>query len=190
MSSLRSLAGNITEQGIRAGIVAVFVVGLRRRNPGAVVNALVAFAMTFVPDFVERRHGFELRPWHRVYAGVAMLTHSIGMLGPYDDIWWWDHLTHLHSASLLGSVVHVVCRRKGQDPRPRVFGVVLGFGLLWELLEYSIHSVARRLDIEPVLVSYGRQDTALDLVFNVIGALVVLVFGDRLLGEFERESSR
>ncbi|WP_255196492.1 hypothetical protein [Halorarius litoreus] len=184
--SIRARVARVIEQGIRCGILVVGLVGIRRRNPGAVVNAVVAFAMTFVPDIVERRHGVELRPWHRVYTAIAMLTHAVGMLGPYDDIWWWDHLTHVHSASLLGGVVHVACRRKEQDPRPRVLGVVVGVGLLWEVLEYGIHSVARRFDREPLLVSYGPLDTAFDLVFDALGALLVVVLGDRLLDEFDR----
>jgi hypothetical protein len=172
------------ERLIRVGIVAVFVEGVRRRNPGAVVNAAVAFAATFLPDAVERLYDVEFRPWQRVYAQSAMLTHSVGMLGPYDDVWWWDHLTHTHSASLFAALVHAVARRRDRDPRPRVLASIVGAGLAWELLEYAIHVVSRRIGLEPVLVSYGRADTLLDFVFNLVGALLALAFGDRLLANF------
>lgn len=170
--------------GIRSAIVGVGVEGLRRRDPGAVTNALIGFAGTFLPAALERRYGVEFRPWQRVYAQVAMLTHAVGMLGPYDDVWWWDHLTHVHSATLLGGIVHVLSRRRGRDPEPRVLGAVLGGGVLWELVEYAVHAGADRLGFEPLLVSYGKVDTALDLVFDAVGALLVLAFGDRLLGNF------
>jgi hypothetical protein len=179
---IRSAATSTTERGIRAAIVAVFVVGIRRRNPGAVANAVIALAGTYLPDVVERRYSVEFHPWQRVYSQTAMLTHAIGMLGPYDDVWWWDHLTHTHSATLLGGLVHVVARRRGRDPRPRVLAGIVGLGALWELLEYVIHVVSRRVGLEPVLVSYGRIDTLLDLVFNVLGAFLTLALGDRLLG--------
>jgi hypothetical protein len=58
---------------------------------------------------------------------------------------------------------------------------VLGLGVLWEVVEYLAHGLSRRIGIEPVLVSYGRLDTVLDLLFDLLGALVVVALGDRLL---------
>lgn len=177
-------AARTVERAIRHAILAVFVVGFRRRNPGAVVNALAAFTGTFLPTIVERRYGVEFRSWQRVYMGTAMVTHAVGMLGPYDDTWWWDHLTHTLSATVLGGVVYAVAHRRGRDPRPRVLGVVAVGGLLWELFEYAIHAVADRLGFEPILVHYSMHDTLFDLVFDLLGALLVVAFGDRLLGNF------
>ncbi|EFW91491.1 hypothetical protein ZOD2009_14026 [Haladaptatus paucihalophilus DX253] len=174
-------AARETERGVRYAILAAFVVGLRRRNPGAIVNALVAFAATYLPDAIEREYDITFGPWQRVYSDAAMLTHTVGMLGPYDDVWWWDHLTHTHSATLLGGLVFVTARHNGRDPRPRVLAVVVGLGALWELMEYTIHAVADRFDLEPILVSYGRSDILLDLLFDLVGAVLVLVFGDHFL---------
>ncbi|ELY83745.1 hypothetical protein C487_00245 [Natrinema pallidum DSM 3751] len=106
------------------------------------------------------------------------------MLGPYDDVWWWDHLTHAHSSSILAGIVYVASRRKDRDPVPRVVAAAISLGFAWELLEYAIHATAKRLDLEPILVTYGRKDTFFDIVFDLVGALLVLAFGDRVLGEF------
>lgn len=168
---------------IRYVLLAVFVVGLRRRDPGAVANAIVAAIGTYIPDLAERVYDIELRLWQRLYVRSGMVTHAVGMLAPYDDIWWWDHLTHTHSSSILGGAVFAISRYRGRDPRPRVVATVVCLGLLWEIVEYAVHAAGNRLGIEPVLVSYGPKDTVLDLVFDLIGALLVLVFGDRLLGE-------
>lgn len=170
--------------GIGNAILAVLAAGIRRRNPGAVVNALLALVGTGLPSLAERRYGIEFRPWQRVYTTTAMFDHAVGMLGPYDDTWWWDHLTHTHSATLLGGFVHVRARRNNRDPRPHVLAVVGCGGLLWECLEYAVHTTAGRLDAEPVLVTYGARDTILDIVFDFVGALLVLAFGDRFLGNF------
>ena len=174
------------ERGIRIGLVAVFGEGLRQRDPGAVVNGVVALGATSLLDFAESRYDVTFRPWQRVYAGIAMLAHAVGMLGPYDETWWWDHVTHILSATLLSGFVHTAARRRGRDPTPRVLAAVVSGGVVWEILEYAIHAVSRRLGIEPVLVTYGARDTLLDLVFDLIGALLVVAFGDRLLGNVTR----
>ncbi|GAB3670520.1 hypothetical protein [Halopiger thermotolerans] len=171
------------ERGIRYALLAVFVEGIRRRDPGAVVNAIVAAMGTYLPDLVERAYGVELRPWQRAYVQSAMITHAVGMLGPYDDVWWWDHLTHAHSSSILGGAVFAISRRRGRDPGPRVVAAVVCLGLLWELVEYAVHAAGDRLGIDPVLVSYGKKDTALDVVFDLVGAALVLAFGDCVLDD-------
>ena len=169
------------ERGVRVALLGVFVLGLRRRNLGAAVNAVLALFGTFVPRYLERLYDVEFEPWQRFYVGTAMVTHAVGMLGPYDDVWWWDHLTHTHSATLVGGLVHVVSRRRGTDPAPRVVTAVAVLGVLWELAEYSIHRVANALGIEPILMTYGKKDTVFDLCFNALGALIVLAFGDEVL---------
>jgi len=168
-------------RGIRFGLFAVLVVGVRRRHLGAVVNAVLALLATQLPGLLERRYDVELQPWQHLYADTAMLTHAIGMLGPYDDVWWWDHLTHTHSATLLGGLVHTIARRRNRNPRPRVLAVVILVGVIWEILEYLIHTTADLLNLEPILVTYGEQDTLLDLCFDLLGATLVLALGDRLL---------
>ncbi|WP_435174732.1 hypothetical protein [Halorussus sp. AFM4] len=188
--SRRTAVARAIERGLRWGIVAVFGEGVRRRNPGAVVNAVFSLAATYVPNAVERVWDVEFRPWQRVYAAVAMLAHAVGMLGPYDDTWWWDHVTHTLSATLFAGVVHAAARRRGRDPRPRVVAVIVVGGVVWELLEYVIHAVSERLGIDPLLVSYSRTDTLLDLCFNLLGAALVLAFGDRLLRNFSRHAER
>ncbi len=176
-------AERTAKRGLRYALVTVFIVGVRQRKPGAVANALLAALGTYVSDVVEHRYDIELQAWHHLYIDSAMVTHAVGMLGPYDDIRWWDHLTHTHSATILGGAVFAISRRRGRDPCPRVIAVVALVGVLWELAEYAIHSVANRLGVEPILVTYGRTDTALDLLFDLVGALLVLAFGDRVLGD-------
>ncbi|ADJ13916.1 hypothetical protein [Halalkalicoccus jeotgali] len=178
------------EYGIKSGIVSVLVVGIRRRDPGAIVNAGLGLAAASLPDVLEHRYDLEFRPWQRVYATIAMLTHAFGMLGPYDDVWWWDHLTHTHSATLLSGIVYAVSRRRGRDPRPDVIGVVACVGVLWELMEYIIHRTADRLGIEPILITYSKFDIVFDLVFDLLGAALVLVFGEQLLENFIDDTTR
>ncbi|ADB62094.1 hypothetical protein Htur_3230 [Haloterrigena turkmenica DSM 5511] len=174
------------ERGIRGSIVAVFVAGYRRANSGAIVNAGLGLAGAYLPAVIERRYDVEFRPWQRVYTEIAMLAHAVGMLGPYDETWWWDHVTHTLSATLLGGTVHAAARRRGRDPLPRVLAVVVGSGVLWELMEYTVHALSDRFGLEPVLIPYSVRDTLFDLAFDFLGAVLVLLFGDRLLRNFTR----
>ena len=182
----RAAVARATVRVVRLAIGLTFVAGIRRGNPGAVVNAVVAYAGTYLPRAVEHIWDVEFRPWQRAYAATAMATHAVGMLGPYDDVWWWDHLTHVHSASLLGGLAHVLARRRDWDPCATVLRTVVAGGLLWEAVEYAIHLYARRRGFEPLLVTYGKLDTTLDLCFNAVGALLVVAFGDRLLANLDR----
>jgi len=176
-------AERTAERGLRYALATVFLVGVRQRNPGAVVNAILAAIGTYASDVVEHRYDVDLKAWHHLYIDSAMVTHAVGMLGPYDEIRWWDHLTHTRAAPILGGAAFAISRRNGRDPRPRVLAVVACAGVLWELAEYAIHASADRLGVEPILVTYGKTDTALDLLFDLVGALLVLAFGDRVLGD-------
>lgn len=185
--SVRNRVGRAIRRSVRCAILAVFLAGVRRRNLGAAVNGAVAFAVSFLPSAVERRYGVEFRPWQRAYVTSAMLAHSVGMLGLYDDTRWWDHLTHTLSASLLGGLVHAGARRRGHPPRPRVVAAVAVGGVLWELAEYAVHALTDRLGLDPALIPYSARDTAGDLLFDLLGALLVVAFGDHLLRNFVRD---
>lgn len=184
----RSAVAQTAQRGIRGGIIAVITAGLRRRNLGAVVNGVLALVAAYLPSIIERRYGVEFRPWQRAYTGTAMLLHAAGMLGLYDDTWWWDHLTHTLSATLLGGFVHVIAHRRGRDPHPRVFAAIVGGGVLWELVEYAVRALTDRLGLQPVLIPYSVRDTLLDLVFDLVGALLVLAIGGRALRNFTRNA--
>lgn len=175
----------------RLGLLYVGWLGIRRRDASVLVNALLSLLGTFIPTVLERRYPIHLRPWQRLWISVAMLMHAIGMLGTYDRIWWWDHVTHTLSASIVGAIAYVVTRtspnRRGDHRGPPratptvVFGWTMGLGLLWEVLEYAIHVVENRLGLTPLLKRYGRRDTVLDLVFDGVGAALVIIFGPEAL---------
>jgi hypothetical protein len=176
-------SGWCLERPFQAALVVVGAVGLRQRSPSTVVNAVAAFVGTLIPGTAGRWYGLVIRPWHRAYVGIAMLAHAVGMLGLYEECRWWDHLTHTLSATIVGGVGHVVARQRGDDPTWWVLATVGGLGVGWELLEYAGHAIAEWLGIEPLLVPYGRDDTLRDLLFDLVGAVIVLLVSDRLIGD-------
>lgn len=184
---LRGAGPDLVNRVVQAGIGVAFLAGVRRRDPSVVVNAVVSAAFTAVPWSLEARYGVRFRPWQRLWVSAAGLIHTLGMLGPYDRIWWWDQLAHTLSGVVVAAATDVVYRAETTDAasdRSRagvVAGVTLAFGIVWELLEYAVHSVAERLGFEPLLVHYGRLDALGDLFFDLVGAGIVVRFGRRAL---------
>lgn len=187
---------SIAVVALLAAIFLVLVVALYRRNVPAVVNAVGSLVVALLPILAAFFGGIfvgqpvSIPPELTLWIAAAGCLHSIGMLGPYDWIWWWDHLTHTVSAALVAALVYAAL--VVMDPTLPLVGwiidgiavltVLLTFaiGIFWELIELVARSVGRQYGIDPILVNYGRRDTILDLVFDVVGALVIVRFDVRV----------
>ncbi|GAA0281602.1 hypothetical protein [Halobacterium noricense] len=171
-------------------IAFVLALAVRRRNVAAAVNAVVSLGIAGVA--VAAAAGFEfgqrgfVAPELAFWTAVAGLIHSIGMLGPYDSIWWWDHLTHTLSAALLTALVYAgLLVTVGSSVSITVVAVAavsytVVAGVCWEFGELVARAVGEHYDVDPVLVYYGWQDTAYDLVFDVVGAALVVALDVRV----------
>lgn len=181
--------------GVGGGaLVATLYAGVRQRNEAAVVNIVAAIGVTLLPTLIAAL--FHPPGWSAclpeltLWIAVAGFLHSLGMLGLYESTSWWDHLTHAVSAALAAALLYAgllvaVASQSGPADVPLIVpvvtvGALLVLGIAWELLELVARDVGRRYDIEPVLVHYGWWDTGLDMVFDVVGALLVVVIDVRL----------
>jgi len=54
---------------------------------------------------------------------------------------------------------------------------VIAFGVLWEVLEFALGGVSTTLGSGSVLTQYGIEDTMMDLLFDVAGAVIVGIWG-------------
>lgn len=177
------------------GLAITLAVAVRRRDVAAVVNTLVSLAIALVS--VPLAAGLQLPPSAAVltpelplWVAVAGLLHSIGMLGPYDSIWWWDHLTHTISAMFVAALLYAgLLVAVDADATLALSPVEIAVatvaytfvvGVFWELIELVARAVGDRYDIEPVLVHYGWRDTGLDLVFDLVGAVAVVALDMRV----------
>lgn len=181
---------------LQGGILGSLYVGLRRDNLAAAINATVAFLVGLSPAVLElvARGAFDaslgLGPELALWLALAGFLHAIGMLGLYESTGWWDHLTHVVSAAFVaalvyGALVGLQGRAVGFDPTTAAIvtgtvGLTFLAGVFWELLELVAREVGERYGIDPVLVVYGRRDTVLDLVFDVVGAVLVVALDVRL----------
>lgn len=172
-----------------AGVAVILVMGWQRRNIPAAVNALVSLLLVLVLVLVDVvslfafDRGIAVGPELPLAVALIGLLHSYGMLGPYDEIWWWDHLTHTLAAGLIATLLYsaITATTSLSDPHSGILTVVstVGLGMFWELIELAAREFGKRHDIEPVLVHYGWRDTILDLLFDLLGAVIVVVVGLR-----------
>ncbi|AQL44480.1 hypothetical protein BV210_05190 [Halorientalis sp. IM1011] len=153
----------------------------RRRNVAAIVNALFALAVTLLPALAAViAPSITVDPTVPLWIALAGFLHSLGMLGLYETLWWWDHLTHTVSAALVAALLYaallVAYPLSAGVLAVATVGFTFAVGVFWELIELVAREVGDRFDVEPVLVHYGWRDTAFDLVFDVVGALLIVGF--------------
>lgn len=168
---------------LQCGILAILLTAVRRENTAAVVNALAVFVATLLPLAVEVAvrvvlgRTVSLGSALPLWIAVAGCLHAYGMLGPYDSIWWWDLLTHAVSAALVAALAYAAFLVTSTSGIAAVSAIALTFivGIGWELIELVAREVGERYDVEPVLVHYGWRDTAIDLVVDVVAAMVIVL---------------
>ncbi|WP_257299198.1 hypothetical protein [Haloarchaeobius sp. FL176] len=171
---------------LQVGLVGILAFGILARNVSVVVNALAGFGVTLVPAVLARDRELLLDPRFTLVVSAAVFLHSIGMVGLYDRVWWWDHLTHTFSATVVAVVAYTVVwavdvhRDDIHLPPPFtglfVLAFVLAMGVLWEAAEFLARVVAIALGQQPVLILYGLEDSMFDLLFDLLGGIVVMVF--------------
>jgi hypothetical protein len=190
-------------------MVGILAVGAWLGNLGVVVNAGVGLLVTLLPAYLERNYQFTMAVGLVLWLTVAMFLHALGtlplptldFLSLYKTTWWWDHMTHALSSSLVVGAGYAVVRALDEHSEaislpPRFVFVyllvfVMAFGVLWELLEFYLGLVGRLLATGAILTQYGLTDTVLDLVYNTVGGLLVALFGTfRLTGVAEELAAR
>lgn len=185
-------------RAMQAAMIGLLLVGLDRGNTGVVVNTAVAFGVSLLPAYLERDHGIPLDTGLTLWLTTAVFIHALGTVGIpwqegtfYNDIAWWDSLTHAMSSSIVAAAGYITARAfdKHSDSvrlPPRfmfafILIVVLAFGVIWEVIEFVIGEAAALLGTGAVLTQYGLEDTMLDLVFDTVGAVIVAVWGTAYL---------
>lgn len=175
---------------VLVGLFTTTYVGVRDENEVLAVNAAASIVVVAIPLLVDISGGavfegaIEIGPVLPLWIAVADALHTIGMMNIYERVWWWDHLTHTVTASLVAAVVYGTLVAIGSDPiSPDItwatiaaltVAITMLAGVLWELIELVGRELAIAFDREPMLIPYGRYDTALDLVFDAVGAIIII----------------
>ena len=176
-------------------LVGLVFVGVDRANVGIMVNAAVALGVTYLPAVLERDYHIPMDATLTLWITLAVFLHALGTVGVpwwsgtsfYAGLWWWDHLTHTLSSSVVAAAGYATARAFDEHSEavhlPRRFMFVfillfvLAFGVFWEVIEFGVSGVASILGFDSVLTQYGLDDTMLDLLFDTLGGVLVAVWG-------------
>ncbi len=205
---------------MEVGLVAMFAVGVWLGNVGIIVNAGISLLVAQLPPILERDYHIPMDVALTLWLTTAVFLHALGTIPLPTDVvdivvsvpdgrayvtlygsgGWWDHLTHSLSASVVAGVGYATARAfdvHSEDiylPPQFMFVYLLlfvvAFGVFWEVIEFAIGESARLFGVGSVLTQYGLQDTMLDLVFNLLGGLVVAVWGTAYLTDVVDAISR
>jgi hypothetical protein len=181
-------------------MVGILFAGLERGSTTIVVNALVGLIVTQIPPLLERDYNIPMDPALTLWITAAVFFHALGVLGLpgseqnfYGTIPWWDHFTHALSSSVVAAAGYATARaldaHSDEIHLPSNFMFVyillfvLAFGVLWEVIEFTLGEAARAMGDTALLTQYGLEDSMLDLVFDTIGAIIVAIWGTAHLSD-------
>ena len=172
----------LASRAMQAGMLGVALAGVLTANftwlPASVLSLFVSVIPSILRKDLEIVLPFELNFW----IVLALFLHVIGgFSGFYDNVPYWDHITHAMSASLiaaLGFVVVVSVDKYVETihlPRPFLALFIIMFtmaiGVLWELMEFlNDELIGSRLQ-------YDLDDTMVDMMFDAFGGFIVGIAG-------------
>ncbi|MEF8882237.1 MAG: hypothetical protein V5A34_06930 [Halapricum sp.] len=181
-------------------LVGLLFIGIERGSVGIIVNTGVALAVTQLPSILERDYQIPMDPRITLWITSAAFLHALGTVGIpgldwkfYSELAWWDHMTHALSASVVAAAGYATVRSIDEHSEsvylPKKFIAViillfvLAFGVLWELLEFTIGLTADAFGVSAVLTQYGVYDTLWDIIYNSIGGILVALWGGVYLSD-------
>lgn len=200
---------------LQAMMVALLGIGLYVGDASIMTNATIGLLVTQLPAVLERKYDITMNVGLVLWITLAMSLHALGTVplpwldfeSLYGATWWWDHMTHALSSSLVAGSAYAITRAIQEHTEYLHMGpkftiaylliFVMAFGVFWELIEFYAAIGAQALGIPRVLTQYGLDDTVLDLIYNSIGGLLVAIFGtayltgisDQLRDRFESRSA-
>lgn len=167
---------------MQASLAILLVSGFYFGSGKVITNAGLGLFITFLPALMEKRYDIVADPFLSLWITSAVFFHALGSFGFYGSVWWWDHLTHALSASIVAAIGYTFIRsidihtEKIYLPQKFMFIFILltimAFGVVWELFEYGLDIIADTYQVSMPLAQHGLTDTMKDMMFNTIGATI------------------
>lgn len=182
---------------LQVGLVGVIGIGVVELDLAVVLTGGIALGITFVPAVLRRDYRVPMDVGHALWITSAVFLHAIGTLYLYDRTFWWHNVTHALSGSIVAGIGYATFQAIDEHtgwlqlPPRFMFVLIILFtvsvGVLWELLEFATDQLWLALGRDgDVVAQYSLDDTATDMVFNVVGAVVVAIWGTPYLDALAR----
>lgn len=175
------------ERVLEIVLAVITVYGIITLNPSIAINGGIGLVITFLPAYLQRDSSITLSPAITLWITAAVALHAIGALGFYSSVWWYDHVAHTLSASIVAGVGYAVTRAvdkydeaihlPSQFMALFIFVFVMAFGVTWELLEFLSGYLSNVLGMASVVTQYGLHDSVIDLVFDAVGGILFGILG-------------
>ena len=178
---------------MQAGLFTLLIVGILLRDLSTAVNATAGLVITFVPYLITRKLNIPYDTGLALWITLAVFLHSIGTFAFYDNVARWDNITHVLSASVVAAAGYTLIRAidiyvdEIYIP-PKVLFVfillfVLATGVLWEIIEFLSDELTTGFGYDAILAQHGINDTMMDLLFDLLGAVFAATWGTAYLSD-------
>lgn len=177
---------------LQVALVGILVYGISTLQLELTINAGIPLAVTFLPAVLRREYSYAMDARLVLLITVAVFLHALGSVGFYVRYSWYDEITHTVSAALVAGIGYAALtalERHSEeiDLPPKLRGVfilvfVLAFSVIWEVFEFGAVRFSQLLGVTSPVRVFGIDDIVTDMVFNVVGAVLVAIWGS---GYFE-----
>ncbi|AFV24847.1 hypothetical protein Mpsy_2644 [Methanolobus psychrophilus R15] len=185
---------------MQAGLFILLIVAIFIGDLPTALNAIAGLAITFAPNFITRKYNIPLDPGLTLWITLAIFMDALGTFAFYENVARWDNITHALSASVITAAGYALIRAidiysdKIYIPPKVLFLFILLFvlatGVLWEIMEFLTDELADELGYNAVLVQHGINDTMIDLLFNLLGAILAATWGAAYLSDISYRLAR
>lgn len=146
------------------------------------ITCLVSALLLALPILLRWKRVVTLPVWFISLIFLALFLHCIGVVERfYDDLFWWDNLTHFLSSMLVSAMafmaIYLIDWYVEEIYIPAkvmpfiIIAVGCSFGVLWEIMEWSADLILG------TGMQYSLDDTIQDLLMDLLGALTMGVMG-------------
>lgn len=156
--------------------------------------SVIAFIITVVPYVIRGKDGMRIcLPWGvNLLIAVSLFLHVAGYAGQYYEMYfpYYDKFAHIVSSTtiaILGFVLVLLVDRINDLGLRRwmiaalILSFTLALGAFWEIVEFAGDQLLG------THLQYGLTDTMLDLIFDLLGAILVTVLGSLYLRRITKE---
>ncbi len=172
---------------LQVALAVIAVYGLVRLQFALALNAGLPLAVTFLPAVLRREYHYTMDAGLVLLLSVAVFLHALGSLGLYVQYSWYDEITHTVSAILVAGIGYATLtalERHSSEIHlpPKLRGVfilvfVLAFSVAWEVFEFGAVWLSHLVGVTSPVEVFGIDDIVTDMIFNVVGGLIVAVWG-------------